>query len=381
MVATEYERCVLFEDDFRNNLMVLIAPQREHEFVLLVEKTKIAEEVKRGERQNHDRGKAKRDTEPSNVGMRPTKKARSDELVRVGPTVAPAGLAICKLCNRRHPTECWRSIGACLRCGSSEHRIKGCPLRTNQMQAPGTETAQPPRGRDIGSTYSYVASTVSNTLGLSFESTSSKITVVSPLGQLLVEHRVSLDCAEKKIVLRTKKDIEVVMIEERRDYLTNVISALVAEKLVKKGCKAYLAYISVADSEDSSVKNIRTVREFPDVFPKELSRLPLNRKVEFRIELFPGTALVSIAPYRMAPKELTELKLKFRSYWIAPVLIQPEPGKDFVVYSDTSHVGLGCVLIQDGKVVAYASCQLKIHQTNYPTHDLELAAVVFALKI
>ncbi|KAG8478536.1 hypothetical protein CXB51_028289 [Gossypium anomalum] len=65
----------------------------------------------------------------------------------------------------------------------------------------------------------------------------------------------------------------------------------------------------------------------------------------------------------------------------APVLIQPESAKDFTVYSDTSHVGLGCVLMQEGKVVAYASRQLKPHEGNYPTHDLELAAVIFALKI
>lgn len=63
------------------------------------------------------------------------------------------------------------------------------------------------------------------------------------------------------------------------------------------------------------------------------------------------------------------------------MLTQPESGKDYMVYSDASHSGLGCVLMQDGKVVAYASRQLKPHEQNYPTHDLELAAVVFALKI
>ncbi|GMI77197.1 hypothetical protein HRI_001389000 [Hibiscus trionum] len=65
----------------------------------------------------------------------------------------------------------------------------------------------------------------------------------------------------------------------------------------------------------------------------------------------------------------------------APILIQPESGKDYVVYSDASYVGLGCVLMQDKRVVAYASRQLKTHERNYATHDIELAAVVFALKI
>ncbi|KAK8584145.1 hypothetical protein V6N12_068393 [Hibiscus sabdariffa] len=64
----------------------------------------------------------------------------------------------------------------------------------------------------------------------------------------------------------------------------------------------------------------------------------------------------------------------------APVLVQPESGKDFTVYSDTSHIGLGCVVMQEGRVITCASRQLKPHEVNYPTYDLELAAIVFALK-
>ncbi|GJS49794.1 reverse transcriptase domain-containing protein [Tanacetum coccineum] len=65
----------------------------------------------------------------------------------------------------------------------------------------------------------------------------------------------------------------------------------------------------------------------------------------------------------------------------APVLALPDGPEDFVVYCDASGIGLGCVLMQRGKVIAYASRQLKIHEKNYTTHDLELGAVVFALKI
>ncbi|KAK9033559.1 hypothetical protein V6N11_049746 [Hibiscus sabdariffa] len=65
----------------------------------------------------------------------------------------------------------------------------------------------------------------------------------------------------------------------------------------------------------------------------------------------------------------------------APVLVQPEAGKEFTVYSDASYFGVGCVLMQGDNVVAYASRQLKPHELNYPTHDLELAVIVFALKI
>jgi hypothetical protein len=64
-----------------------------------------------------------------------------------------------------------------------------------------------------------------------------------------------------------------------------------------------------------------------------------------------------------------------------PVLILPDLSKSFSIYCDASRFGLGCVLMQEGRVVAYASRQLRKHELNYPTHNLELAAVVHALKI
>ena len=77
-------------------------------------------------------------------------------------------------------------------------------------------------------------------------------------------------------------------------------------------------------------------------------------------------------------KSFQELKKRLVS---APILTIPESGEKFVIYSDASRQGLGCVLMQNEKVIAYASRQLKPHEKNYPTHDLELPAVVFALKI
>ncbi|GKA12485.1 putative reverse transcriptase domain-containing protein [Tanacetum coccineum] len=75
-----------------------------------------------------------------------------------------------------------------------------------------------------------------------------------------------------------------------------------------------------------------------------------------------------------APRTLTEDKL-----CNAPVLALPDGPEDFVVYCDASGIGLGCVLMQRGKVIAYASRQLKIHEKNYTTYDLELGAVVIEL--
>lgn len=65
----------------------------------------------------------------------------------------------------------------------------------------------------------------------------------------------------------------------------------------------------------------------------------------------------------------------------APILTLPKPNQPYAIYTDASRVGLGCVLMQEDKVIAYASRQLRKHEENYPTHDLEMAAVVFALRI
>ena len=65
----------------------------------------------------------------------------------------------------------------------------------------------------------------------------------------------------------------------------------------------------------------------------------------------------------------------------APILIVPERGHRYTVYCDASKDELGCVLMQSGRVVAYGSRQLKNHEQSYLTHDMELVAVVFALKI
>nr|GEV69952.1 putative reverse transcriptase domain, ribonuclease H-like domain, aspartic peptidase domain protein [Tanacetum cinerariifolium] len=88
-----------------------------------------------------------------------------------------------------------------------------------------------------------------------------------------------------------------------------------------------------------------------------------------------------------APRTLTEVRSflglvgYYRRLCNAPVLALPDGSEDFVAYCDASEIRLSCVLMQRGKVIAYASRQLKIHENIYTTRDLELGAVVFALKI
>ncbi|XP_059658586.1 WAT1-related protein At4g08290-like [Cornus florida] len=83
----------------------------------------------------------------------------------------------------------------------------------------------------------------------------------------------------------------------------------VGGKLLKKGCRGYLAYVVDTENKDMTLKNVPVVREFTDVFPEELSGLPVDREVDFTIELVPGTTPISIVPYQMAPTELKELKI------------------------------------------------------------------------
>ncbi|GKB74636.1 putative reverse transcriptase domain-containing protein [Tanacetum coccineum] len=160
--------------------------------------------------------------------------------------------------------------------------------------------------------------------------------------------------------------------------------------------------------------------DFVDVFPEDLSGLPPQRQVEFRIDLVLGATPIAKSPYRLAPSEMQELSGQLQEsqdkgfirpikggtkgpfevgvgiakereveeafqnlkskLCDAPIWSLPDGVEDFVVYYDASNQGLGCVLMQKGKVISYASRQLKIHEKHYTTHDLELGAVVFALK-
>nr|GFB43920.1 putative reverse transcriptase domain-containing protein [Tanacetum cinerariifolium] len=83
----------------------------------------------------------------------------------------------------------------------------------------------------------------------------------------------------------------------------------------------------------------------------------------------------------LGEKAEAAFQLLKRKLCSAPIFTLPEGSENFMVYCDASHKRLGAVLMQKEKVIAYASRQLKVHEKNYTTHDLELGAVVFALKM
>ncbi|GJQ97065.1 putative reverse transcriptase domain-containing protein [Tanacetum coccineum] len=289
------------------------------------------------------------------------------------------------------------------------------------------------------------------------------------LNDWLAYHRALIDCYEKivRIPLPNGKILEVQGERPEKD----------------------LRSLACIKADEKKLDDIRVVRDFPEVFPDDLLGLPLEREIEFRIDLIPGASPVVRSPYRLAPSEMLELSNQLKElqekgfirpshspwgapseeeheahlktildllkkeklyakfskceFWLqevqflghvvnrdglagyyrrfienfskiakpltlltqknktyvwgneqdeafrilkeklcnAPVLALPDGPDDFVVYCDASKQGFGCVLMQRGKVIAYASRQLKKHEKNYTTHDLELGAVVFALKI
>ncbi|KAE8701895.1 Rac-like GTP-binding protein ARAC3 [Hibiscus syriacus] len=148
----------------------------------------------------------------------------------------------------------------------------------------------------------------------------------------LYRYYADVDCRLKRVTLRSSDGIEVIVFSERYNPLTNVISVMTAKKLLPQGCQGFIANVLDVRTKEKGIEEIPIVREFLNVFPAELPGLPPDREVEFQIEIIPGTAPIAMAPYRMAPKELQELKIQLKellekgfirpsvSPWGAPVL-------------------------------------------------------------
>nr|GEX72916.1 reverse transcriptase [Tanacetum cinerariifolium] len=152
---------------------------------------------------------------------------------------------------------------------------------------------------------------------------------------------------------------------------------------------AFLGHIVLAEGITMDPANVEAITKWPrpTSVTKVRSFLGLAGYYHIFIEGFSRLALPLTKLMRKGEKfvwneerekSFEELKQRLVS---APVLTLPSGSGGFQIYSDASKKGLGCVLMQHGKVIAYASRKLKPYEVNYPTHDLELAAVVFALKI
>ncbi|KAH0653103.1 hypothetical protein KY290_031391 [Solanum tuberosum] len=171
-----------------------------------------------------------------------------------------------------------------------------------------------------------------------------------------------------------------------------IISSIRASKLVGQGCLSYLAHIRDIEVESPFIEFIPVVSEFREVFSNDLPGMPLDRDIDFYIYLEPDTRPISIPLNRMAPTELRKLKAQIQelldkgficpsaSLWGAPEIPFEWTEKCEEIFQKLKTL-LTTAPILALSVEAYASRQLKVHERNYPTHDLELAVVMFALKI
>nr|GEV65352.1 reverse transcriptase domain-containing protein [Tanacetum cinerariifolium] len=141
-------------------------------------------------------------------------------------------------------------------------------------------------------------------------------------------------------------------------------------KYMEKGYQVFLAQVTKKETEVKS--NEKRLEDVPIVrkFPEDLPGLPPARQVEFQIDLVLGAAPVARTLIDLLRRKYIEAEVVS-----ALILALPEGSENFVVYCDASRKGLGTVLMQKDRVIAYASHQLKIHENNYTTHDLELGAV------
>ena len=124
----------------------------------------------------------------------------------------------------------------------------------------------------------------------------------------MAAYHASVDCFRKEVVFWPLREPEFRFKGSRMHALPRVISALRAKRLLRKGCQRYLAHVVDTRKEVLKLDDIPVVRDFPNVFPEDLPGMPIDREIEFSIDLLLGTSPISKAPYQMAPTELKELK-------------------------------------------------------------------------
>ena len=124
----------------------------------------------------------------------------------------------------------------------------------------------------------------------------------------LSKHRATLDCYKKEVRLVRLEEPGVIFWGIRRVIAPSLINAMTASKMLQKGCQGYLAFVMDRRQEGTQLEDIPIVKEFPDVFPDEISGLPQIEQSSFFIKFILGTEPISIPPYRMVQAELKELK-------------------------------------------------------------------------
>nr|GEU84490.1 reverse transcriptase domain-containing protein [Tanacetum cinerariifolium] len=285
-----------------------------------------------------------------------------------------------------------QNTGTCFECEEPGHFKKNCPKLKNNGNSEARQKAYVMGGGDTNPE--------SNTLTGSFD-------VIIGMDWLR-EYHVVIVC-DKKIVRVPFRNETLIFQRKRNDQVhesrLNIISCVKAQKYLSKGCDVFLAYVTTKEAEDKSeekrLEDVPIVKDFPGVLPKDvLCILPTRQdRVSTRRSTY-DQATIRLASYyhrfiegfskiAKSMTKLTQKNVKFdwgekekatfqlikQKLCSASILALPKGSENFIVFCDASHKDLGAVLMQNKKVIAYASRQLKIYDKNYTTHDLELRAV------
>ncbi|KAA0054634.1 pol protein [Cucumis melo var. makuwa] len=294
------------------------------------------------------------------------------ELAAAGRTLRE--VPACTTCGRVHGGRCLAGSGVCFRCRQPGHTADVCPRKPFETTPPQPSASQ--QGRvfattrqeaersgtvvtgtlpilghyafvlfDSGSSHSFISSAFVQHVGLEVEPLGSVLSVSTPSGEdfdvilgmdWLSANHANIDCFGKEVVFNPPSGASFKFRGAGMVCIPKVISAMKASKLLSQGTWGILASVVDIREPEVSLSSEPVVREYPDVFPDELPGLLPPREVDFAIELEPGTAPISRAPYRMAPAELKELKVQLQelldkgfirpsvSPWGAPVLFVKE---------------------------------------------------------
>ncbi|GJZ08512.1 putative reverse transcriptase domain-containing protein [Tanacetum coccineum] len=191
--------------------------------------------------------------------------------------------------------------------------------------------------------------------------------------EVSVEVSIEIDI-EDNIETGAEGDIER---DVKDSYDADIESYIDSDILAKIGA-SIATKATAAIEADTTIDVVAVIKA--DVEPVKVGSERLDAKIDAEPSARDTIEIsVVVVDEPVVPDDLPMVTVGGRLDEIEEAL--PEGSENFVVYCDASHKGLGMVLMQNEKVIAYASCQLKIHEKNYKTHDLELGAVVFALKM
>ncbi|GJX27792.1 putative reverse transcriptase domain-containing protein [Tanacetum coccineum] len=227
----------------------------------------------------------------------------------------------------------------------------------------------------------------------------------------LVKHDAVIIFGEK--VVRIPYGNKMLIVESDKGVSRlKVISCIKARKYIERGCHLFLAHVTEKKSKEKRLEDVPVILDFPEVFPEEFPGLPSPRQLRIKEEDIPNTAFrtqyghfeFQVMPFGLtnAPAMFMDLMNrvckpyldKFVIVFIDDILVYSKDeeyhGKHLktvleLLKKERLHAKFsncyGAVLMQREKVIEYASRQLKVHEENYSTHDLELGAVVFALRL